>query len=167
MTDLERAFLAHLGNQFTPYIGREEGLPDPPELRRAKQEKRQLERELREAEAKKRREAAIAAERAAMERELRQAARLAGFDDVVRAVCVVYGVDQKDIESHSRELRFFIARANLVYFARARLGLPYMEIARRLKRDHTGIISAYHRFEKDFLGDPRAREVEQLLAGVI
>lgn len=167
MTDLERAFLAHLGNQFTPYIGREEGLPDPPELRRAKQEERQRKRELREAEAKRRREAAIAAERAAMERELRQAARVAGFDDVMRAVCAVHGVDRRDVESHNRALPLFAARANLIYVVRTRLGFSYTEIARRLGRDHSSVISAYERFRKDFLDDPRTREVEQLLAGVI
>lgn len=168
MSDLERAFLEHLGNQFTPYIGREGGAPKP-EAEREKERmdrKRKLERRL--AEVERKRQERMAEER---KRLLREAAEASGtkfkFDQIVRAVCAVHDVTENELLIFNRRRNLVVARGHIMYLARMYLNMGWSEIGRAMKRDHTTVMHAVEQFEEKGLDKRTQDEVLALLAGVI
>lgn len=153
MSDLERAFREFLGDQFVPYVGREEGSPLPNVVR----ERREQERRRREEERRRARE-----EKALAELSKRKKSEMS-FGELAKAVCSAYGVTFESILADDRTLTFFVPRSHLMWLSRNHLGLRWVEIARLMKRDHGTVMSGTKAFEKRFANSPLAQELHRVL----
>jgi chromosomal replication initiation ATPase DnaA len=160
MSDLEAAFLKHLGNSFVPYVGREEGLPKPDELIAMEKTQRQREAERRRQEKERKRQEHIAKERAAQEHLRKTTTEL---ERVLRAVCAVHGTTLNDLIKQDRRHSTVAARLHAMWLMRHRLNMGWSAIGRVMARDHGTVISNCERFHKSLRTIPQVAEVEDLL----
>lgn len=159
-TDLEAEFLKHLGNNFVPYVGREEGLPKPEPLAAMEREMRQRKAELRRQEAERRRQQEIAKERAAQEHLRQQNDEL---ERVLRAVCVVHNITRPELLRQDRRPASVVARCHAMWLLHDYLGMGWTAIGRIVQRDHGTVISGYNKFHKSLRAIPQVEEVYDLL----
>ena len=164
MTDLEREFLKILGNSFTPYIGREDGLPEPPELKAAKLEERKRREQAKHLERERRRAEVIQREQAAVRERLRREQAELMFDDLTRIVCAVYEVTFDGIRSASRERALLEPRVCLLWIASHHLNIGPTQLGRLINRNHATVAHGVKLFEEEFAETERAREVLRLVA---
>lgn len=163
MSDLEQAFLKHLGNTFVPYVGREEGLPKPEELIAFEKEEQRKKAEQRRIEKERRRQQQIAQQRAAIEELAKRKTLGSQVERVMRAVCAVHGITQHDLIKADRSLNFVKARHHVMWLLRDRLGMGWSEIGRTMARDHGTVISNVTRFRKVADTTPEVKEADALL----
>ena len=163
MTDMEAEFLKHLGNSFVPYIGREEGLPKPPELAAREREERERKQELRRKEEERRRKEKLEKERADLEALAKAENAPSEMERVIRAVCAVHGVTREELLDHNRRNDLVVARQHVTWLARTRLEIGWTEIGRIMQRDHGTIMTGYKRFMTALVNIPQVAEVNELL----
>lgn len=83
------------------------------------------------------------------------------FQRILNITCAVYGVSEELLLSASRKPRLVNARRQIVRIARTYRGLSYMEIGRRLNRDHSTIIHAFISANKN--PEPLQKHYEEIL----
>lgn len=66
------------------------------------------------------------------------------FQRVLDVCCAVHGVAQKDVLSPNRANKLVLVRRHLVVILKEKRGLSYLEIGRKLNRDHSTLIHAYN-----------------------
>ena len=158
MSDLEKAFLEHLGDTFTPYVGRPKTVPLPQELesvrRRAQERARAAKlREIEEAKARAEEEA--------------QKRGLPSFEEVCEMVCRIYEVPLEDVMSPQKSRRILAARHHIMVLGYDLLQMSYSELGRLMKRDHAAVMHAVQSFDEKFGKVPAGAEVNKLLQEVI
>lgn len=163
MTDLEAAFLKHLGNTFVPYVGREEGLPKPDELIAMEKEEQRKRAELRRQQEEIRRRRRVEEQRKAIEALAKRKTVGSQMERVLRAVCAVHGVTQHDLLKPDRSIALVKARSHAMWLMKDRLDMGWTEIGRTMARDHGTVISNVKRFRKTAATMPEVREVDELL----
>lgn len=80
-------------------------------------------------------------------REIRQKVYPAGkysFQRVLEICCAVYRVSPEDVLGPSRATHLVQARRQVVRVLREKRGMPFIEIGRRLNRDHSTILHAFN-----------------------
>lgn len=153
-SNLEAEFLKHLGDTFTPYVGREEGSLLPVEIRERRKEEKRRQAEARRLERQ---------QRALAELERKRDAA-ADFEGLKELVCAAYGVTFAGILSSDRRPELFVPRCHLMWVAREHLGMRWVDIARAMKRDHSTVINGAEVFEKRYMQTPEAIGIADALA---
>lgn len=138
-----------LGQSFTHYVGKDKQLID------------RTESELRGTDPKKPVEVKTESFGDKLRRleDLRNKNYLAGkysFQRVLDICCAVYGVSEEELLSSSRKNRLVRVRQQVIRICRDRRGLSFLEIGRRLNRDHSTIMHCY----KSAQNNPKALEYE-------
>lgn len=91
-----------------------------------------------------------------------------GIDDIKKAVCDFYGVTNQQINSKIRTKKIAMPRQIAMYLIRKYLDLPYKEIGLAFgKRDHSTVINACERVEKNIKKDPSYLKAIQQLEEII
>lgn len=84
------------------------------------------------------------------------------FQRVLDVFCAVYGVTEEEILSPCRRNLLVLIRRQIVVILKDKRNLSYLEIGRRLNRDHSTIIHAY----TSALGNPKVlnNDYEEILS---
>jgi chromosomal replication initiation ATPase DnaA len=85
--------------------------------------------------------------------ELQKKQYLAGqysFQRVLDLVCAVHGVTEAEVLSPRRHTKLVHARQAIIRIMRDKRGMKWMEIGRRLNRDHCTIIHGYRTAKGDY-----------------
>ena len=72
------------------------------------------------------------------------------FQRVLDLVCALHGVTEADVLSPRRHTKLVHARQAIIRIMRDKRGMKWMEIGRRLNRDHGTIIHAYNTAKGDY-----------------
>lgn len=166
--DLEAAFLKHLGDQFTLYIGREAGMPAPPALKERRLVARARSRERLLAEKEQKRQAKMRHEQAMIARQTTSSTGpQVKFDQLARIVCAAHDVEMADVLSETKRSPIVKARFHLMYLAREHLKMGWTEIGWLMRRDHSTVNHGVEQFALRHMDLPVYAEVMQLLAEAI
>lgn len=168
--DAEAALRAHLGNNFYPYVGREEGLPKSGRQAQIDMEERIRQRELKllerqharrlEAEQFQRKCKLIDAQQQALAEQERQ------FHLLVEVICAVYGVTWGQILEENRHEDVGMPRRHLMFAAKEYLGMGWSHIGRLTSRNHSSVWSGHARGKELIQGTELDAKVLALLAQV-
>lgn len=137
----EEEMLKALGQSFTHYVGKDEQLRQRTESELFRKKVIRVKSKQQLAAIRKR------AEKMAQMRELASRKYVAGkysFQRVLDICCAVYGVSEEELLSPARTNRLVRVRQQIVRVLRERRGMSYLEMGRRLNRDHSTLIHAYN-----------------------
>jgi len=85
------------------------------------------------------------------------------IDDVVRAVAAAFHFAPGDLLGHARTKQLTYARHIAMWIARNEIGASFPELGRAFKRDHTTIVSAVQKVERD-TSDTMTKSIAACLA---
>lgn len=100
--------------------------------------------------------------------QLQTMGRVVGLSEIMKVVCGYFLTTPKVIKGGSRKGRDCLARHIVFYLARKHTKLSFPRIGRRLRRDHTTVISGYSKLVELLLVDEAladaVRSMEAILA---
>lgn len=135
MSDAERQLAAFLGGGFTTYVGCDEQIKQ-----RVLKPKKRQQTFMSELDKKK------LSEKLKKIEELRRKTYLNGvysFQRVLEMTCAVYCISEEQLLSARRFVKLVRARQQIIRIMREQRGTAYLELGRRLNRDHSTIIHSY------------------------
>lgn len=74
-------------------------------------------------------------------------------DKIQQTVCVYFDISIKDLTGSSRTRKFTFPRQVAVYLSRELTSLSFPEIGRKFARDHTSIMHAYRKIQREMRSD--------------
>lgn len=84
-------------------------------------------------------------------------------DKIINAVCSFYSVEKAQVLSKVRTLQIALARQISMYLCREMMSMPFNEIGKNFKRDHSTAMSAVRKIKKTLKTDPAlARNIDEL-----